>query len=74
MKKNIIVFIVLSLSFILADGQKIGYKQHGCFNCSRSNLYLMDLDGSNKTNLTNINSVFGLSPNVDWKKEWDESE
>ena len=24
--------------------------------------------------LTNINSVFGLSPNVDWKKEWDESE
>ena len=25
MKKNIIVFIVLSLSFILAQGQKIGY-------------------------------------------------
>ena len=24
--------------------------------------------------LTNINSVFGLSPNVDWKKNWDESE
>ena len=24
--------------------------------------------------LTNINSVFGLSPNIDWKKAWDESE
>ena len=24
--------------------------------------------------LTNINSVFGLSPNIDWKKNWDESE
>ena len=24
--------------------------------------------------LTNINSVFGLSPNTDWKKVWDESE
>ena len=24
--------------------------------------------------LTNINSVFGLSPNIDWKKSWDESE
>ena len=24
--------------------------------------------------LTNINSVFGISPNVDWKKAWDESE
>ena len=24
--------------------------------------------------LTNINSVFGLSPNFDWKKAWDESE
>ena len=24
--------------------------------------------------LTNINSVFGLSPNIDWKKTWDESE
>ena len=24
--------------------------------------------------LTNINSVFGLSPNIDWKKIWDESE
>ena len=23
---------------------------------------------------TNINSVFGLSPNIDWKKAWDESE
>ena len=23
---------------------------------------------------TNINSVFGLSPNIDWKKIWDESE
>ena len=23
---------------------------------------------------TNINSIFGLSPNVDWKKIWDESE
>ena len=23
--------------------------------------------------LTNINSVFGLSPNIDWKKAWDES-
>jgi hypothetical protein len=23
---------------------------------------------------TNINSVFGLSPNVDWKKIWDENE
>ena len=23
---------------------------------------------------TNINSVFGLSPNIDWKKTWDESE
>ena len=22
---------------------------------------------------TNINSIFGLSPNVDWKKVWDES-
>ena len=22
---------------------------------------------------TNINSVFGLSPNVDWKKLWDEN-
>ena len=24
--------------------------------------------------LTNINSVFGLSPHIDWKKYWDESE
>jgi len=24
--------------------------------------------------LTNINSVFGLSPNIDWKKSWDENE
>ena len=24
--------------------------------------------------LTNINSVYGLSPNIDWKKNWDESE
>ena len=24
--------------------------------------------------LTNINSVFGLSPNIDWKKTWDENE
>ena len=24
--------------------------------------------------LTNINSVFGLSPNTDWKKVWDECE
>ena len=24
--------------------------------------------------LTNINSVLGLSPNIDWKKAWDESE
>ena len=24
--------------------------------------------------LTNINSVFGLSPNIDWKKNWDENE
>ena len=24
--------------------------------------------------LTNINSIFGLSPNVDWKKIWDENE
>ncbi len=24
--------------------------------------------------LTNINSIFGLSPNIDWKKNWDESE
>ena len=23
---------------------------------------------------TNINSVFGLSPNIDWKKAWNESE
>ena len=23
--------------------------------------------------LTNINSIFGLSPNVDWKKIWDEN-
>ena len=22
---------------------------------------------------TNINSVYGLSPNIDWKKIWDES-
>tara|TARA_B100000029_G_scaffold508684_1_gene596176 strand:+ start:1815 stop:2843 length:1029 start_codon:yes stop_codon:yes gene_type:complete len=26
------------------------------------------------THLTNVNSIFGLSPNVDWKKDWDESE
>ena len=25
------------------------------------------------THLTNINSIFGLSPNMDWKKAWDES-
>ena len=24
--------------------------------------------------LTNINSIFGLSPNVDWKKVWEENE
>ena len=24
--------------------------------------------------LTNINSIFGLSPNIDWKKIWDENE
>ena len=24
--------------------------------------------------LTNINSIFGLSPNVDWKKVWDKNE
>ena len=24
--------------------------------------------------LTNINSIFGLSPNIDWKKVWDENE
>ena len=24
--------------------------------------------------LTNINSIFGLSPNIDWKKSWDENE
>ena len=23
---------------------------------------------------TNVNSIFGLSPNVDWKKIWDENE
>ena len=23
---------------------------------------------------TNVNSVFGLSPNVDWKRVWDENE
>ena len=26
------------------------------------------------THCTNINSIFGLSPNVDWKKAWEESE
>ena len=26
------------------------------------------------THLTNINSIFGLSPNIDWKKDWDDSE
>ena len=26
------------------------------------------------THLTNINSIFGLSPNIDWKKDWDQSE
>ncbi len=26
------------------------------------------------THLTNINSIFGLSPNIDWKKNWDDSE
>ena len=24
--------------------------------------------------LTNVNSIFGLSPNADWKKTWDENE
>ena len=24
--------------------------------------------------LTNINSIFGLSPNIDWKKSWDEND
>ena len=23
---------------------------------------------------TNVNSIFGLSPNINWKKLWDESE
>tara|TARA_Y100000996_G_scaffold413861_1_gene403136 strand:- start:220 stop:1248 length:1029 start_codon:yes stop_codon:yes gene_type:complete len=26
------------------------------------------------THLTNINSIFGLSPNIDWKKDWEDSE
>ena len=53
-------------------------KEHAPFEKPLHDIYEKELCISPIPSLalhfTNINSIFGLSPNVDWKKIWDENE
>ena len=53
-------------------------KEHAPFEKPLHDIYKKELCISPIPSLalhfTNINSIFGLSPNVDWKKVWDENE
>ncbi len=53
-------------------------KEHAPFEKPLHDIYVKELCISPIPSLalhfTNINSIFGLSPNVDWKKIWDESD
>ena len=53
-------------------------KEHAPFEKPMHDIYEKELCispiPSLATHFTNINSIFGLSPNVDWKKVWDENE
>ena len=53
-------------------------KEHAPFEKPMHEIYEKELCISPIPSLaihfTNINSIFGLSPNVDWKKIWDENE
>ena len=53
-------------------------KEHAPFEKPMHDIYEKELCISPLPSLalhfTNINSIFGLSPNVDWKKVWDENE
>ena len=53
-------------------------KEHSPFEKPLHDIYKKELCISPIPSLavhfTNINSIFGLSPNIDWKKLWEENE
>ena len=53
-------------------------KEHAPFEKPMHDIYEKELCispiPSLAIHLTNVNSIFGLSPNIDWKKVWDENE
>ena len=79
--KETLCTFLMSNEMILKYWEELTYMckfEHFPFEKPLHNIYEKELClspiPSLATHLTNINSVFGLSPNIDWKKDWDENE